>query len=196
MSDPTDETSAPDDAHRELANPTLTAEAPAPDAGMAASGRDWPRVLGKVRLLRDRAVPVHPGDPADEGGRQGDRALARGQPAFLERDLDARRRLARRVHRPVAARRSARRRAQPVRRGRPHRAPDVHDALRSRGWARRSSCCWSGSCTRCRNRGPQPRRVDRHGRARALRSPRSSTSPGCCSGYAHPEVRQRSTGSI
>jgi Na+/phosphate symporter len=48
MSDPTDETSAPDDAHQELANPTLTAEAPAPDAGMAASGRDWPRVLGKV----------------------------------------------------------------------------------------------------------------------------------------------------
>ena len=48
MSDPTDETSAPDDAHQELANPTLTAEAPAPDAGTAASGRDWPRVLGKV----------------------------------------------------------------------------------------------------------------------------------------------------
>jgi len=48
MSDPTDETSAPDDAHQELANPTLTAEAPAPDGGTAASGRDWPRVLGKV----------------------------------------------------------------------------------------------------------------------------------------------------
>ena len=48
MSDPTDETSAPDDAHQELANPTLTAEAPVPDAGRATSGRDWPRVFGKV----------------------------------------------------------------------------------------------------------------------------------------------------
>src|SRR6266508_650299 len=48
MSDPTDETSAPDDAHQELANPTLTVEPAAPSAVAKTSTRDWPAVLGKV----------------------------------------------------------------------------------------------------------------------------------------------------
>jgi solute carrier family 34 (sodium-dependent phosphate cotransporter) len=47
MSDPTHQTRAPDDAHHELANPTMTTEAPAPDAA-AASRRDWLGLLGKV----------------------------------------------------------------------------------------------------------------------------------------------------
>ena len=166
MSDPTDETSAPDDAHQELANPTLTAEAPAPDAGTAASGRDWPRVLGKVVFF---AIALFLFILAIQLMKEGAKAIApslEDSPLFCERDLDARGRLARRVHR---AERLADRggRAQPVRRGRPHRAPDVHDAL---GLA--PGCVVRRAAGRVPVRdaeqGPQPRRVDRHGRARAV----------------------------
>ena len=52
MSDPTDETSAPDDAHQEPANPTMTVEPPGAEA--PASRRDWPMgflILGRETIL-------------------------------------------------------------------------------------------------------------------------------------------------
>jgi len=48
MPEPTDETSAPDDAHQP-GNPTLIVEPPAPEAAEpAAAERDWIAVLGKI----------------------------------------------------------------------------------------------------------------------------------------------------
>ena len=88
MSDPTEQTSATDDAPRDPASPVVTVEQPPSDtvgaaASDAAAKRDWLALLGKIASF---AVALFLFVLAIQLMKEGAKALAptaRGQPAVL-----------------------------------------------------------------------------------------------------------------